>query len=78
MNNGQMMDGTYNGSHPFLDMDMSQGKVQTISRDEAEFGMAGSQVTFPSLPKISDLVVHCHVTQENVSLLPSLAKGYKI
>jgi hypothetical protein len=39
-----MVDEMYNGSCPFLDMDMSQGKVQTISRDKAEFRIAGSQV----------------------------------
>lgn len=74
MNNGWMVDGTYNGSCPFFEMVISQGEVRTISGDEADFGMTGSQVTFPPLPKISDLVIHCHVTRENVSLLLSLSK----
>jgi len=72
------VDGTYNGSSPLLNVIVSQGEVWTIRRDETEFGMTSRQVTFPPLPKVSDLVIHCHVTWENVGLLPSLAKEYKI
>lgn len=78
INNGQIVDRTYDGSCPLLNMIMSQGEVWTIGRDETEFGMASRQVTFPPLPKVSDLVIHCHVTRENVGLFPSLAKEYKI
>ena len=74
----QIVNRTYNCSCPFLDMIVSQGEVRTLRRDKTELRMTSSRITFPSLPQVSDLVVHCHVTRENVGLFPSLSKEYRV
>ena len=70
--NAQIANRTYNGSCPFLDVIMSQWEVRSLRRDKTELGMASTQVTLPSLPPVSDLIVHRHITRENVGLLPRL------
>jgi hypothetical protein len=72
IDDAQIANRTYDGSCPFLDVIMSQWEVRSLRRDETELGMASSQVTLPSLPQVSDLIVHRHITRENVGLLPCL------
>jgi hypothetical protein len=55
---------------------MSQMEVWALKRNVTELGMASGHVTFPSLLKISDLVVHSHVSRENVTRLRNLSKKY--